>query len=119
MKQILDNLFDTRYAKSGQEVMELVKTHEFNLVLMDINLTDDSPDGVEIMKTLRNIPHYKNTSIFAVTSYHQIDDRDKFLSEGFDDFFTKPVVKDEIVEAILRALKVPKAGEKDAAKKSA
>lgn len=104
MKQILDNVFDTRYAKSGQEVMELIRAVDFNLILMDINLTEDSPNGVEIMKTLRSLPKYSKTGIFAVTGYHQVDEREKFLNEGFDNFFTKPVQRDELILAIEKAL---------------
>lgn len=104
MKQILDNVFDTRYAKSGQEVMELIRAVDFNLILMDINLTEDSPNGVEIMKTLRSLPKYSKTGIFAVTGYHQVDEREKFLNEGFDNFFTKPVQREELILAIEKAL---------------
>jgi CheY-like chemotaxis protein len=104
LKQILDNYFDTKYAKSGKEVQELIKNNNFHVILMDINLTDDSPDGVEIMKELRKDPRFKNTKIFAVTSYHQLEEREKFLSEGFDSFFTKPVIREEILEAIQSAI---------------
>lgn len=107
MKQILDNVFDTRYAKSGQEVMEQIRANDFQLILMDINLTEDSPNGVEIMKTLRTLPRYRNVGIFAVTGYHQVHEKEKFLNEGFDNFFTKPVQKEEILEAIKKALLEP------------
>lgn len=107
MKQILDNVFDTRYAKNGQEVMEQIRANDFQLILMDINLTEDSPNGVEIMKTLRTLPRYRNVGIFAVTGYHQVHEKEKFLNEGFDNFFTKPVQKEEILEAIEKALLEP------------
>ena len=119
MKQILDNVFDTRYAKSGQEVMEQIRVNDFHLILMDINLTEDSPNGVEIMKTLRTLPRYRNTGIFAVTGYHQVNDRDKFLNEGFDNFFTKPVQKEELLEAITRVLNEPGREEVDKAENRA
>ncbi len=104
LKQILDNFFDTKYAKSAKEVQEIIKNNTFHVILMDINLTDDSPDGVEIMKELRKDARFKDTKIFAVTSYHQLEEREKFLSEGFDSFFTKPVIREEILEAIQTAI---------------
>jgi len=104
LKQILDNFFDTKYAKNAKEVQELIKHNTFHVVLMDINLTDDSPDGVEIMKELRKDARFNQTKIFAVTSYHQLEEREKFLSEGFDSFFTKPVIREEILEAIQTAI---------------
>lgn len=104
LKQILDSFFDTKYAKSGKEVQELIKNNTFHVILMDINLTDDSPDGVEIMKELRKDERFRNTKIFAVTSYHQLEEKEKFLSEGFDSFFTKPVIREEILEAIQSAI---------------
>jgi CheY-like chemotaxis protein len=104
LKQILDNFFDTKYAKSAKEVQEIIKNNTFHVILMDINLTDDSPDGVEIMKELRKDARFKDTKIFAVTSYHQLEEREKFLSEGFDSFFTKPVIREEILEAIQSAI---------------
>lgn len=102
MKKILDHLYDTRYAKSGREVFDLIKEHRFNLILMDIHLGDDSPDGVAILKELRKNEHYLQTKVFAVTSYHEAADKNRFLSEGFTDFFTKPLNKEEIVDAINR-----------------
>ena len=100
MKHFLDNQYNTKYAKSGQEVKELVRTQDFAVVLMDINLAEDSPNGVEIMKDLRKDSRFIKTKFFAITSYHQADERENFLAEGFDNFFTKPVLREDILEAI-------------------
>lgn len=100
MKHFLDNQYNTSYAKSAQEVREVIRTQNFEVVLMDINLAEDSPNGLEIMKELKKDARFSKTKFFAITSYHQSEEREFFLAEGFDNFFTKPVLREDILEAI-------------------
>ncbi|MEO1255240.1 MAG: response regulator, partial [Bacteroidota bacterium] len=76
-----------------------VKTH-FDIVLMDINLGDGQMDGIETMKVLKSREDYKEIPIYAITCYSLPGDREKFLKEGFDRYFSKPVSQEQLLESI-------------------
>ena len=48
-------------------------------------------DGCEVLRNLRRMNAYQACPIFAITAYAQNNDKQRFLAEGFDDYFSKPV----------------------------
>ena len=48
------------------------------------------------MKKIRNELNINSCKIYAVTSYALFDDRERFLKEGFDAYFSKPINKEHI-----------------------
>ncbi len=79
-------------ARNPKEAMEIVKQKSFDLVLMDINLGDDELDGVALMHQIRSqYPTYKLTPFYALTAYAMPDDEIRFLKEGFDRYYPKPI----------------------------
>ncbi|MDB4286299.1 response regulator [bacterium] len=101
---ILEKTFDKEYncflAINDSETFAMLEETEFSLILMDINLGRDSLDGVEIMKRIKAQDRFQDMKIFAVTSYAMPEDKKRFLSEGFDLYFSKPVERDEIKKAV-------------------
>jgi two-component system cell cycle response regulator DivK len=67
---------------------------------MDINLGDEQLDGIDVMKKIRNELNINSCKIYAVTSYALFDDRERFLKEGFDAYFSKPINKELIIKTI-------------------
>ena len=62
-------------------------------------------DGVSATKQIRSSSAtYKNVPIIALTAYAMTGDREKFLNAGMDDYISKPVDKDELLEVINRNL---------------
>ena len=56
---------------------------------MDINLGEDTLDGIQTMNKIREMPDRQSMKIFAIT-YAMPDDKDRFLNLGFDQYFSKP-----------------------------
>jgi CheY-like chemotaxis protein len=74
---------------------------DFDLILMDIQMP--IMDGIEATHTFvsriaskisRNIP------IIAMTAYAMLNDKEKFLAAGMDDYISKPVDSKILVELI-------------------
>ena len=89
-----------QWARNDTEAFKAVEGGDFKLILMDINLGGDSLDGEAIMKQIRSDERFRNLQIYAVTSYALPDDRARFLEAGFDAYFSKPIDKKAIIQAI-------------------
>lgn len=91
--------YNTIRAQNGAKAVELCETiPEISLVLMDIKMP--VMDGIEatgIIKGLR-----KNLPVIAVTAYAQSDDEHRILKAGCDDYVTKPIKSETLLEKISR-----------------
>ncbi|MCO6438763.1 MAG: response regulator [Phycisphaerae bacterium] len=76
----------------GQQALEMVQSHTFDLILMDILLPN--LDGIEAVKELRK-RGYSGT-VVAATSLTAPEDRDRCLAAGFDRYLAKPVSRTEL-----------------------
>lgn len=76
-------------ASSGQEAIEFCQKHDFDLILMDIQMPN--MDGIEATRLIRKTKLNLGTPIIALTAHASNDDRDIFLRSGFDDFIAKPI----------------------------
>ncbi len=84
-------------ARNGKEAIEIVRAGQrINLILMDIKmpLIDGYEAATEIKKINSNIP------IIAQTAYAMSDDKNKALKSGCDDYISKPIRKDILMEKI-------------------
>lgn len=75
--------------------IELAKANEYCLVLLDINL-GRGMSGVEVLHEIRLMEKFHKVPIIASTAYTMKGDKEKLLSEGFDDYISKPYTMDEI-----------------------
>jgi signal transduction histidine kinase/ActR/RegA family two-component response regulator len=91
-------------APEGHLGIELAKTHQPDLVLMDLNLPGMS--GEDARKVLQAHPKTAHIPIIAVTANAMPRDIRKGLEAGFFRYITKPINIDEFNEAIDSALKL-------------
>jgi CheY-like chemotaxis protein len=62
-------------------------------------------DGTEVLEWLRGQEALKDVPVIALTAHAMAGDRDKYLSIGFDDYVTKPIIdEDVLIDAIERCL---------------
>ncbi len=104
-KAVLDSLpnLEVLTAKDGKEGLELIKSDQPDIIILDIQLPDIH--GTEICKELRKIDQFKNTPIFAVTSFAMKGDEDRILEAGFNKYISKPInVKDfrEMIQNLIK-----------------
>jgi two-component system, OmpR family, response regulator len=80
---------EVRLAHEGEQALEVAKTFEPQLVLLDIGLP--GLDGYEVARRLRATPHGASTRLVALTGYGQAGDREKSTAAGFDEHLVKPM----------------------------
>ncbi len=89
-------------ARDGNEAIEKAMKEMPNLICMDIQLP--GMDGVTAMKKMKEYPELKDIPVIALTSYAMPGDKERFLSEGFDDYISKPMKVQEVLETIKKYL---------------
>ena len=102
MKLFRDVLQATGYstieATSGEDAIELARSHEPELVLMDVQLP--GIDGVEALARLRDDERTASIPVLALTAQAMSGDRERFLQAGFDGYLSKPVDIAELIQAV-------------------
>jgi signal transduction histidine kinase/CheY-like chemotaxis protein/HPt (histidine-containing phosphotransfer) domain-containing protein len=76
---------------SGIEAIEAVKANNYDLVFMDHMMPE--MDGIEATKRIRKLeaPHCNDLPIVALTANAITGTKEMFLSNGFNDFLSKPI----------------------------
>jgi CheY-like chemotaxis protein/HPt (histidine-containing phosphotransfer) domain-containing protein/two-component sensor histidine kinase len=96
---------DYLLAQNGREAIELLKVHDFSLVLMDVQMPE--MDGYAATQCIRT-ELQKNVPIIAMTAHAMPGEKERCLSYGMNDYISKPVKEKELY-AILKqyALALP------------
>ena len=85
------------HAKTGTEAVVLCrKNPDIDLILMDIRMPE--MNGYEATRQIREFN--KDVVIIAQTAYALSGDRKKALESGCDDYISKPIYKDKLIELI-------------------
>ena len=93
-------------AEDGLEAIKRFENGSFDLILMDENMPN--LNGIEATKEILNIEkrlNKKHTPIIALTANAFTGDRERFLESGMDDYLTKPIEPQLLLETISLLLK--------------
>ena len=85
-------------AATGEEALALAAADPPAVVLMDVNLPDQS--GVTVLLGLRARPATRAARVLAVTASAMVGDRERLLAAGFDDYLAKPIRVRALVERV-------------------
>lgn len=95
-EHLTDRGFDVTLACDGDEALDLMIEHKYDLALLDINTPSIS--GLEVLRTLRE---YKNsTPIIIVTAYQDTKHLKTAFENGGDDYIKKPFDLEELDQRI-------------------
>jgi len=93
--------FDISTVKNGQQVIDIVNSQDFDLILMDINIP--LIDGIECTKMIRAMNDQKKSQvpILAITGNARNLSIDEFKEAGINEFLPKPLDFDNLVKLVL------------------
>jgi two-component system cell cycle response regulator DivK len=85
-------------ALDGKEAIEQVKAHCPDLLLLDISLP--LMDGFEVARYIRADPEFCTLPILGLSAHAMQGDRERALAAGCDDYDTKPVDMERLLNKI-------------------
>ena len=97
--------FNVIIAVDGREGIDLAKKEMPDVILMDMSLPEI--DGWEATKRIKAGDATKNIPLIALTAHAMAGDREKALQAGCDDYDTKPIDFQRLLEKIEKALGQP------------
>lgn len=106
--------FRVSTAANGADALRLARQDRPALIVLDLMLPGMS--GLEVLKALREDEESRDIAVLLLTARREEPDRIAGLSQGADDYLTKPFSPQELVlrvRAILRRLSQAQAGVPD------
>jgi len=86
-------------AEGAVQALAMLKTSQYDAVILDISMP--VMDGFEALRIMRGLPGAGGrTPVIALTAHALVEDRERCLAAGFDQFLTKPVRVEELARTI-------------------
>ena len=84
---------------NGQEAIDAVQLKPYDLILMDISMPDK--DGIAATQEIRALAKpYCEIPVIALTAHALTGDRQRFLAAGMNDYQTKPINREALLQTI-------------------
>ena len=94
--------YATVQTSNGNEVLELARREQPDLILMDIQLPEVS--GLDVTRWLKADPELKKIPVIAVTAFAMKGDEQKIREGGCEDYISKPISVTGFIETIQKYL---------------
>ncbi len=88
-------------AGNGLEAIEAVERQKYDVILMDVQMPE--LDGLDATREIRKLKAAAQPRIVAMTANAMQGDREMCLAAGMDDYISKPIHIEELVNALQRA----------------
>lgn len=84
---------------SAPEAIEILKENkDIDIILIDMMMPD--MDGYDAIPLIKNLPYYEQIPVIAVTAQAMNGDREKCLAAGANNYVSKPINVDKLLEVI-------------------
>jgi DNA-binding NtrC family response regulator len=93
---ILENDYNVRFATTGQEAIEAVKSNPVDLVILDIKMPKMS--GLETLKELKTMN--PDLRVIIATGYKSVETAREAIRLGAADYIVKPFETDQVLKAV-------------------
>ena len=106
-------------ASSGIEALETIKNNKYDIIFLDHMMPD--MDGIEVMQKITSSTDHLNvgTPVIVLTANAIVGAKEKYISAGFTDYLSKPIIPDKLEKTIQQYLPNEKIifGKKDTSKR--
>ncbi|MCS4142780.1 CheY-like chemotaxis protein [Salinibacter ruber] len=108
IKEMMEGTCEVVSAGSAEEALEVLSKRFSeeapDLFLLDIRLPGGR-SGTELLHLLQDFGLTEEVRAVALTTYAGPGDREALLEEGFDEYVSKPFLREELIGALRRALR--------------
>ena len=89
--------------EAPRDTAALQNENNYDLVLLDINMPEIN--GYEVLEQLRGLDNFSGTKVIATSGDVSPKDIERALDAGFNDYITKPMRVNDILDVVERVLK--------------
>ncbi len=108
LMNLCDAGLQTDIAEDGLQAVEMAGQTVYDLILMDMQMP--RMDGLEATRLIRELATCRKIPIIAMTANAFIDDKNRCLNAGMNDFISKPINPDRFFGLLLKWLE-PRVGD--------
>ncbi len=96
--------FEVAIAPNGKDALEKATKQFFDLILMDCQMPQ--MDGYDACRGIRNYQQSRtdHSRIIGMSAHLDMDGRERCLSVGMDEYISKPIQEEKLIELIKRLL---------------
>ena len=92
-------------AKTGLEAVEICRKQQFDMIFMDVSMpVMGGVDATHIIRGEEAKTGRRPVPIICITAHAMKTDRQDFLSAGMDDYLTKPLKKNDLLQMVKKWL---------------
>jgi len=102
MRLELTDAFEVLVAEDGEKGCAMAAAELPDLILMDLEMP--VVDGWEAARRLKSSPATRDIPIIGLSAHALADEREKALAAGCEEFDTKPVEFDRLMDKVRRLL---------------
>ncbi len=99
--------FQVRTASNGLEAMEAIREKKPSVILLDIMMP--VMDGFEVLRLLKAKKDTENIRVIILSALNSNEDIIKGYELGANDFITKPIIMEKLVNSVATQLQLTEA----------
>ena len=80
--------YDVSFARDGEQAMTMIRDSKPNILILDVMMPNKS--GYEVCKEIKSDPDLRDIHVVMLTAKGRDDDRENALSQGADEYISKP-----------------------------
>lgn len=87
---------------SGQQALEIISKERPDVIVLDLMMP--IMDGFEVLDKIRNNPETSDIKVVILSALNSNDDIVRGFKAGANDFVTKPIIMERLINAINKQL---------------
>ena len=95
--------FNILNASNGIEALEKFAQTKIDLLITDLNMP--KMDGLELIRSIKADPLYKDTPTIVITTEDEETDIERAIETGADIYLVKPIIAQQLIDAANTLLK--------------
>ena len=103
LEKVLENKYKIISVRDGETAVRKAKEIKPSLIIMDVAMP--KMDGITATKLIKSSAETKNISIILITAHSLTIDKEKIQDSGCNEFITRPIKMNELIEAVEKNLK--------------